>query len=158
MTVSSRGDRELALRFDTFPARAHARLAERVTALIETLEARVEAAAPQLTGRLRSEVHSRVYTDKPSRIAGYVEIYAPAIPGEYAKAATLEYGTDKPRRVFQRTSGVMSRLSHPRRRIVERATAAVHIEAVRYLRGPFADLKDEANAQLNAALAASAQE
>jgi hypothetical protein len=37
-------------------------------------------------------------------------------------------------------------------------TKSVHIEAFRYLRGPFADMSDEIYSELNAALAEAAQE
>ena len=159
MTVETRGDRDLALRFDTFPERAHKKLADRVTTLIDRLKGKVEGTAPFLTGRLRSEVTGTVYGDKPTRVAGYVEIYAPGAPaGEYAKAATLEYGTDKPRRAFERTASLVDRFGRSRRRVLDKASRAVHIDAYRYLRGPFAEMKDEAYAELTAALNEAAQE
>jgi hypothetical protein len=158
MTAETTGDRELALRFETFPTRARAKLVDRITSLTDTLHARVEAATPHLTGKLQSEITSKVYADNPDRVAGYVEVYAPGAPGEYPKAATLEYGSDKPRRAFERTGGLLSRLGKPRRRIAGRVSASVHIEAFRYLRGPFADLESEMYAELNAALAEAANE
>jgi hypothetical protein len=162
MTTETTGDRELALRFETFPTRARAKLVDRITSLTERLHERVDAAMGRFahpTGKLQSEITSRVYADNPNRIAGYVEIYAPdGGSNEYAKAATLEYGTDKVRRAFERTGGLLARLGGARRRIIERASKPVHIEAFRYLRGPFADLEDEMYAELNAALAEAAQE
>ena len=91
MTVTTRGERELALRFETFPARARQKIESRITSLIESLQSRAEAAAPRLTGALQSEITGRVYGE-PNRIAGYVSVYAPGVPREYAKAATLETG------------------------------------------------------------------
>jgi hypothetical protein len=160
MTVETSGGRELALRFETFPARARAKLLERVTILTDRLHGRVDAAMGRFahpTGKLQSEITSRVYADNPDRVAGYVEVYAPGASGEYAKAATLEYGTDKPRRLRD-SGGIFRRLNAGQKRIQSRLTNAVHIEAFRYLRGPFADLEDEMYAELNAALAEAAQE
>lgn len=161
MTAETTGDRELALRFETFPTRAHAKLVDRITSLTETLHGRVDAAMGRFahpTGKLQSEITSKVYADNPNRVAGYVEVYAPGAPGEYPKAATLEYGTDKVRRAFERTGGLLARLGGARRRIIERASKPVHIEAFRYLRGPFADFEDEMRTELNAALAETAEE
>lgn len=157
MTVETTGGRELALRFDTFPARAHAKLVDRITSLTDRLKARVEAATPFKTGKLRTEITSAVYADKPDRVAGYVEVYAPGAPGEYPKAATLEYGSDKPRRRAD-SGGIFRRLGAGQKRIESRLTKAVHIEAYRYLRGPFAEMTDEVYSELNAALAEAAAE
>lgn len=157
MTVETTGDRELALRFDTFPARAREKLVDRITALTERLKARVEAATPYKTGKLRGEITSVVYGDQPDRVAGYVEVYAPGAPGEYPKAATLEYGSDKPRRRSD-SGGIFRRLGAGQKRIESRLTNTVHIEAYRYLRGPFADMNDEVYSELNAALAEAAAE
>lgn len=149
MAVTITGDRELALRFDKFPQEARGRIEERITSLIGRLQDRVEAAAPRKTGKLRSEIKARVYTST-NRVAGYVSVYAPGAPGEYAKAATLEYGSDKPRRAF--ASRAASRLASGRRRIVSRLSKPVHIEAFRYLRGPFEELTPEFQAELEAAI------
>lgn len=155
--VITRGERELAQRFETFPTRARARLTERITALTKQLEARVEAATPQgKTGRLRSEVSSRVLTDNPNRVAGYVQIYAPDLPSEYAKAATLEYGTNKPRRIFQRGGGLLGRLS--RRRVVARMTRPVRIAPFRFLRGPLEEMRPEIELALDEAIAGAVAE
>ena len=79
MTVETTGDRELALRFETFPARAHAKLVDRITALTDTLRARVEAAnpvSPGKSGQLRSEIAQQVFADKPDRVAGISNVLA----------------------------------------------------------------------------------
>jgi hypothetical protein len=144
MAVIITGERELELKFDNFPREVHSALEERITAITENLRARVEAAAPRKTGLLRSEIKSRVYSSK-NRIAGYVSVYAPGREGEYAKAATLEYGTDKPRHAVSR---IMDRMGKSHRRIMDRISKPVHIEAYRYLRGPFADLMPEIQSDL----------
>jgi hypothetical protein len=152
VNVITRGERELSLRFDTFPTRARAKLAERITVLTEQLQARIVAATPQgKTGRLRSEETSRILTDNPNRVAGYVQVYAPDLPTEYAKAATLEYGTNKPRKIFERTSGLLGRLS--RRRVVARVTRPVHIAPFRFLRQPLEEMKPEIELALDEAMA-----
>jgi hypothetical protein len=159
MSVITRGDRELGLRFEKFPTQAHAKLEEHMRKLVDALQARVEAAAPRgKTGRLKTEIKGRVFADSPSRVAGYVEVYAPGVPGEYAKAATLEYGTDKPRRVFERTGGLLARVGAGRRRIVARVSKPVHIRAFRYLRGSIEGMRPEVEAELALALAEAAGE
>ncbi|HZP88653.1 MAG TPA: hypothetical protein VFB54_17725 [Burkholderiales bacterium] len=151
MTVVTRGDKELALRFDAFPARARDKLEARIRTLVERLEARVETAAPRRTGALASEITSRVYGNQPDRIAGYVSVYAPGAPRAYGKAATLEYGSNKGRRIFARSSS-------GRRRVVERVTKPVRIRAARFLRGPLEEMRPEIEAELNDALADTAAE
>jgi hypothetical protein len=152
--VTSVGAREVELKFDTFPREIHGVLEERISAITETLRARAEAAAPRKTGRLRSEITARVFSSA-TRIAGYVSIYAPGIEGEYAKAATLEYGTDKPRHAVDR---IQTRFGKTRRRILQRISKPVHIEAFRYLRGPFDELAPSIQADLQAAVDEVAEE
>jgi hypothetical protein len=158
MPIVSRGDRELSLRFDTFPTRAHKRLEDKISALTEQLQARVEAASPVLTGLLRSEITPRDFADNVNRVAGYVSVFAHS-SNEYAKAATLEYGSSKPRREFQRTSsGILSRFGLRQQRIVARISKPVDIKAFRYLRGPLEQMRPEIEAGLNEALAEAAAE
>lgn len=152
-----KGEREVSLRFDQFPDRAKDRLRDRITSFVDTLQAAIEGAAPQKTGRLKSEIKGRVY-ESAHRIAGYVSVYAPGIPGEYAKAATLEYGTSKPRRAFERNSRMAFALGRSKRRIVSRLSKPVHMDPRRYLRGPFADLRGGFEEQIAAALSEAAQD
>ena len=155
MAVTITGERELALKFDRFPAEAHDALEQRITSIIESLQARIEGVTPHKTGKLRSEIRSRIYSS-PKRIAGYVSVYAPGDANEYPKAATLEYGSDKPRRAFEKRAELA--LGRSKRRIVSRMSKPVHIVARRYLRGPLADMASEIQAQLEAALAEAAAE
>lgn len=150
MAVILKGNRELELKFDQFPQQLHGRLEARITQLIDSLQARIEGARPVSPGKsrkLRSEVKSRVYSSQ-NRIAGYVSIYAPGNSGEYAKAAALEYGSNKPRRSFERVGRMASLLTRGRRRIVSRLSKPVHLEAYRYMRGPFEDSMSEFQAAL----------
>lgn len=153
MTVITRGDKELSLRFETFPAKVREKLKGRIRDVTERLAARIRAATPVKTGKLRSEETVEIYSDSPDRIAGYVSVFAPSgSSNEYAKAATLEYGTDKPRRHKDRSS-IMSRLAgRPRRRILVAVSKPVHIEAFMYLRGPLAEMSPEIRAELDEAI------
>lgn len=147
MTLITRGDRELAQRFDEFPSLARAKLTAKITSLIQILQSRIQAATPYKSGRLRSEIAGRVYADQPTRIAGYVGVRA-QIATEYAKAATLEYGSD----------AVRKRVSEARNRLIERVSKPVHIKEYAYLRGPFAAMRDEIEADVAEALKEAAQE
>jgi hypothetical protein len=158
VNIVTRGERELALRFDTFPQRARQKLVDRMTGLVDTLRARVESAAPRKTGRLRSEIQGTVYADNPNRVAGYVQVVAGGDSNEYAKAAALEYGTDKPRRALERTTSLAVRLGRPRRRLLDRISKPANIDAFRYLRGPIEAMRGEVEAELSAALDEAARE
>lgn len=101
-------------------------------------------ATPHLTGTLQGEETERVFGDNPERVAGYVGVYAPeGGSNEYAKAATLEYGTNKPRRAFQRRAGLMAALLGPRLRIIGKLSKVVHIDPIRYLRDPLDEMQPE---------------
>lgn len=158
ISVTVTGDRELTLRFERFPVELRSRLAAAVRELTEELYGRVLDTEPFKTGKLRAETVERVFEDTPERLAGYVSIYAPGNADEYAKAATLEYGTDKPRKVPDRAHGFMTRLNGSHRRILARFSKPVHIEAHRFLRGPLAAMRGEVEARLNAAIAQAAGE
>jgi hypothetical protein len=148
------GDRELTLLFERFPASMHERLKNRVTELVAEMEARARAAAPRgVTGKLQSEIVGRVYADKPTRVAGYVSVYAPGDPKEYPKAATLEYGSDKPRRTFERLeSSVADRHGRAHRRIIARTEQPIHIRAYKYLHGALEGMESDIESELAAAV------
>lgn len=149
--VTITGDRAAGARFDRFPVEARSNIVARIHALTDRLYDRVLAAEPFKTGRLKRETVVREFDDQADRVAGYVSIYAPGIPGEYAKAATLEYGTDKARKVADR-GGMLMRITGSSRRIHARLSKPVHIEAKRFLRGPLEDMRDEVETELEAAL------
>ncbi len=138
------GDRELAVRFEVFPDKLRERLVSRIESLTQELYERVEAATPVKTGELVGEETIRDYADQPGRIAGYVGVFAPQDPAnQYAKAATLEYGTNKPRRAFERKKVMLTELTSARRRLVGQMSRSVHIEAIRYLRDPTKEMEPE---------------
>jgi hypothetical protein len=152
MPVITRGEREISLRFDTFPSKLQGKLEQRIRALTEELEQRVEAATPVKTGLLRSEIKENVYTGETSnRVAGYVSVFAGNIKNEYAKAATLEYGSNKVRKLSERLAG-------PSKKLERRLFKAAHIEAFRYLRGPFEAMRPEIQAALEETVAEAAAE
>jgi hypothetical protein len=152
MTVVSRGERELELRLDSFPSRLQVKLEQRIRGLTEELQARIEAAAPVKTGLLRSEIKPSIYTGEGNnRVAGYVSVFAGDRKGEYAKAATLEYGSTKARKIS-------ARLSSSRRAIERHISRAPHIQAFRYLRGPFEQMRSEIEAALEETVAEVAAE
>lgn len=150
MPVVTRGASEISLRFDEFPSHLKDKIEARVRELTEMLDARVEAATPVKTGLLRSEIKLNVYSS-PSRVAGYVSVFAPDRPGEYAKAATLEYGSNKTRKLADRMAG-------PRKRLERRVSKPAHIEAFRYLRGPFESMRPEIEAALDETVVEAAVE
>lgn len=152
VTVTTAGDREIELRFDAFPEIARKKLRERIESLTDRLQGQSQQEAPRLTGQLRSEIIETMY-EGDERIAGYVSVYAPGSAGEYAKAATLEYGSSKARRIFSRggdKGGPLGRLS--KRRTVDRMSKPARIQAFEYLRGPLEAMADVVNAELGAAL------
>ncbi len=158
-TVVIKGARAIELRFGEFPAKAHQMIEQRITALTDVLQARIEAAAPVKTGRLRSEIKGRIYADQANRVAGYVSVYSPeGGSNEYAKAATLEYGTNKPRRAFSRLNKIEALLGQSKRRIIGKMSKPVHIQAFAYLRGPLEQMRPEIEAALNDAIAATVTE
>jgi hypothetical protein len=157
MAVVTRGEREVSLRFDTFPSKLRAKLEQRIRELTEALDARVEAAAPFKTGQLRSEIKSRIFNDTDTRVAGYVSVFAGDLQKEYAKAATLEYGTDKPRRIPDH-GGVFRKLSVGQKRIESHLTKPAHIAAFRFLRGPLEQMRPEIQEALEQTVAEAVAE
>lgn len=146
---------------EAFPWRIRRKLVRRVRSLTGVLEGAVRSAAPVRTGKLRSEIHSRLFADRPGRVAGYVEVYAPGDPKEYAKAATLEYGSDASRRIFHRDAA--GQILYGRRfgraaKLVRSRTRPVHIQAYRYLRGPLAQLRPEFIAAIDEVAGRAAEE
>lgn len=159
MPIITKGDRRLALQFETFPERARQKLKSRIETLIASLEGRSQDAAPYRTGDLRSEIKSKTYADQPNRVAGYVSVDAPGNPTkEYPKAATLEYGSDKVRRIFERSASMMNRLGRPKRRVIGHMNKAAHIEAYKFLRKPLEEMRPEIEASLEQALAEATAE
>lgn len=135
---------EVQERLGALPGRLRRRLTRRITELTKELQAEVIAAAPMRTGRLRSEIKARVFSDR-KHVGGYVSVYAPGVKGEYVKAGALEYG----RHAYPGTR----RLIHGKnRRAKARLSKGNRINAFRYLRGPLSRMHDEALAAISEAV------
>ena len=157
MTVITRGARELSLRIESFPDLVKKKLVERINALTEELQERVIAAAPYKTGKLKSEIIKRTFGDRDSRVAGYVSVYAQDDNKEYAKAATLEYGTRHPRRMSGK-NGIALRFGKGQKTVIGRAIKTVGIRPFEYLRGPIDAMRGEIVAQLESAVEEALQD
>ena len=163
VTVTTRGARELALRFEEFPQEVHATLSQRIKEVTDALYDQIRLAAldkfAHPTGKLQSEIAGRFFNDSQTRIAGYVSVFAGGDRNEYAKAATLEYGSEKPRKVSAKAgAGAMMRLTGSNRRVYARMTKPALIPAFRYLRGPFDEMRPEIIAALTEAVAQAVAE
>ena len=155
------GERVLLAKFTEIPARTRRILRRRIRSLTVTLQGEVRGAIPVRQSprwpsslpALGQFITSKVYADNPNRVAGYVSVYAPGTPAEYAKAATLEYGSNRSRAVQDLKHGVMRRLRGSSRRIQARMGKPAHIRAYRYLRGPFGNIRVEAISALEEGVA-----
>ena len=152
---NNKGFTELAQRFEVMTPKIHDKLVKRMQVLVDRLQARARAAAPLgKTGNLRANITGAVYADEPTRIAGYVTILDRSgnPKKEYPKAATLEYGSSKVRRIMADLR------PGAKRRILARVTKPVTIVARRYLRGSLEGMQAEAEAEMAAGLAEAVQE
>jgi len=159
MPVVITGDKSLSNRFGGFPKQAHDELMKAIRAMSVELQARIIAARPVTPGtqiahpHLRDEITAQAFGDNPSRVASYDSVFAGADGNEYAKAGTLEYGSNKARRIFDKRGKIMTALFGKNRKIASRKTKVAHITAYRYLRDTFAAMRPEIEAALNEALA-----
>lgn len=146
------GDRQVALRFDQFPTAAAERLLTRITGLTSRLAARVRAAAPDKTGKLRSTIHEAVYDDSPRKITGRV-----FVDGDYAKAADLEYGgKGKAFKVSAHSAKLDHVFGHKLKAPTTVAVAAFSrrstVKSRRFERGALEEMRGEIDAGLKEAL------
>lgn len=148
------GDRSAALRFEQFPAFAHDRLLGALQSIEQRLEAAVLASEPTRSGALRGLTGGRVY-DHGNRIAAVVGVRAQTAD-EARKAAALEYGSRKQAITVRAHE---ARLAHIWKRAIAEINVSVpsyertpDIAAVRFLRSPIQAIRDEALAELRAAL------
>lgn len=161
LTITESGAREISKRLEEFPDELHQKLVVRIRGVVEQLYARVLQVVPHRTGRLSGEIVERMFTDAKYRVAGYVSVYTddpgPSPHNEFAKAATLEYGTDRPRAI-KSEHGVMTRLRGSSRRMKARMSKPAEIEARRYLRGPLDQMRPEIMALIEQAIAEAVAE
>lgn len=159
--IEIKSARELGVKFQEFPdqARANIRLAiERQTA---TLLGRVRSAAPEDSGKLRSEISSRVYDDT-NKITGRVfvggDFSERSKRGSVAagKAAALEYGAHSVAVVRAYTSKldhIYSRFVTPFAVSVAGYQRRVTIAGDSYLRAPLRSMETTVTEAIRSAVA-----
>ncbi len=152
------GVRQVGLRFDEFPDALYADLKQEIDALSIELLARIEAATPDRTGRLRSQERLRLFTD-PNRITGYIDIAGDKGSQDFAKAAALEYGAHNPTKVAAHDMKLDhfwdKKLAEPVTVLVEAYNRTPDIAEFAFERGPLAAMQPEVVARLNAVVAKS---
>lgn len=158
--IQIEGDRRAVLRFEKFPAAAHDRLKATLESLKDRLIAAVHADEPRLSGQLVQMTGGRVY-DHGDRIAAVVGVRAETAD-EARKAAALEYGS---RRRALMLRAHQAKLSHLWSRAISPIIVTVpahsrvpNIDPRRYLRDPLEAMREEALAEMEAAVAAAAEE
>jgi hypothetical protein len=151
------GDRRVGLRFEEFPERARQRLAAAMDSITQRLLARVEAAEPIKTGKLRGETTAYV-SSGPNFVKGTVAIRVPkgAQAGvEAGKAAALEYGAHKSIAVkaYSRTlDHVFLHAIAPTEQLVRAYVRRANIAEQRFLRGPIDEMRDQILTELREAV------
>jgi hypothetical protein len=161
--IDVQGALSVGLRFDRFPDALYDDLKREIEALSAELLARVEAATPSRTGRLRSKERVRLFTD-PGSIKGQVFIDAGKVSGgEYAKAAALEYGetgewADVKRHDMLLDHVFARKLVAPTVVLVAAFARVPNIEEHAFERGPLAAMQPEVQARLNAVVEKAAAE
>ena len=154
------GDRRVVARFKQWPAELHDSLYAKISALTDTLRARVEALAPSRTDKLKSEITSTIYDD-PKSIKGLVTLAGGLTRSEYIKAAALEYGAHggvKVRKHSRTITEAFGRDISPTRIDVRAYNRIANVEARVYLRGGLADVEADATAELQQAVDQAAKE
>jgi len=153
------GDTRVVARFNEWPAELHDALLAKIRALTDALEGRVQALAPERSGKLKDEIVSRVFDD-PQKIKGLVTLEGGLTKTEYVKAAALEYGAHRgaKSRAYQRTiSEAFGRDISPKRINVSAYSRIANIDARIYLRGGLADVEGDAVEQLQQVIDQSAK-
>ncbi|MDE3038770.1 MAG: hypothetical protein KGJ21_10025 [Pseudomonadota bacterium] len=153
------GDRRVVARFNEWPAELHDSLLARIRTLTSALQGRVMALAPERTGKLKSEIASKVYDD-PQKIKGLVTLEGGLSRSEYIKAAALEYGAHggvDVRRYSRTIAEAFGRDISPALINVSAYHRITNIEERFYLRGGLADVEAEAAAELQQVIDQSAK-
>jgi hypothetical protein len=151
--IDVKGVRQVGIRFAEFPDDLYDALKQEVDALTTELFARIEAATPSLTGRLRSEERARLFTDE-HHIKGYVDIAGAKGSQDFAKAAALEYSAHGAAKVSSHSMQLdhywANKLGAPVTVMVESFTRTANIAEHAFERGPLAAMQPEVLARLNA--------
>lgn len=150
--INISGDRQVGVRFDEFPDTLYEDLRAEIEELSTELFARVEAATPSRTGRLRSQERLRIFTDK-TRITGYVDIAGEKGSQDFAKASALEYGAHRVTKVSEHAMQLdhywSHKLSEPESVIVAAYTRTPNIAEHAFERVPLASMQPEILQRLN---------
>lgn len=157
--ISISTDRRVAVKFDEFPHQAHDNLLEAITGMTDRLRGMVEGYVPKRTGRLASEITSRV-VDAPNHITGYVGV-SNGNANDFAKAAALEYGahgTAHLREHAAKLGHLWGALIEPMQVIVAAHDRRLNIAEQDYLQGPLRMIENDALVQMRDALQAAAVE
>jgi len=142
-------DRATILHLEELPSRLRSKLHPVIARLTEQLLARVRAAEPVRTGALRRATQAFV-DDKENAVRGRVRIVGTQSQ-LHAAAAALEYGAHRLVRVRQHQThidSVFGRATAKQLVIVDAYTRRANITAQRFLRGPAANLRATALAEL----------
>ncbi len=147
------GANRVGLRFEEFPDVLYEGLRQEIDLLSNELFARIEAATPSKTGRLRSQERLRLFTDK-DRITGYVDIAGEGGSQDFAKAGALEYGAHKKTNVSSQSMKLDhawgNKLAEPMTVIVAAYDRTPNIAEHAFERGPLAEMEPEIMARLEA--------
>jgi hypothetical protein len=156
--IDVKNARQVGLRFEQFPDQLHDALRAEIQALSQELFARIQAATPDKTGRLRSQERVRLFDDG-TRITGYVDIAGEGSgkASDFAKAAALEYGARRSAKVSahrMKLDHVWARkLAAPEMVMVKTYNRPTNIIERAFERGPLAQMQPEVAARLNAVVA-----
>jgi hypothetical protein len=154
------GDRRIALRFEEFPEQARAALVEVVTDLQRDLQDSVRAAMPKdHTGKLSASLAGGV-ENSPTRVRGWVNV-AGKNRALILQAMALEYGSHAniavSAKAGRRLSTVYGHYISPIEVLVGAYNRTANIEAVRFLRGPLADMAEAALERMSQAVQGAAE-
>ena len=151
--IAVTGDRQVGLRFEEFPDALYVALRQEVDALSIELLARIEAATPSRTGKLRSQERLRLFTDE-NRITGYIDIAGAKGSQDFAKASALEYGAHKATQVAAHAMKLdhhwSLKLAAPETVLVAAYSRTPDITETAFERGPLDAMAPEIVARLNA--------
>jgi len=148
ITVDSNVNR-LILHFDQLPAALQRKLKIAIGRSTHALLARVKAAEPVQTGRLRAATHAFV-DERADFVRGRVKILATGKANPLAaRFGALEYGAPGKRRRGPVRVRAYSRGGRP---VGSYERRRPRIQARRFLRGPFAAMRPAIKAELEAAI------
>ena len=147
------GDRQTGIRFEEWPDHLYGDLKTEIEALSIELFARIQAATPSLTGRLRSQERLRLFADA-NRITGYIDIAGAKGGQDFAKAAAEEYGAHQQTKVSAHSMRLdhywSEKLRAPITVLVAAYARTPDIAEAAFERGPLAQMQPEIVSRLNA--------